>query len=326
MVRKICSKRSPAKSVRDLRSQRRRNLRKKTIGCSSVDISSASCSTALVSSISTRVSKCKNRILRIFSKFASFVSIETPKTSSRYRGYQILNEARKQSIAETGDSVRKVLFFDNFSLPPTSKPTVFLDLDETLIHSFPDNPPKSFDFVVRPKIGGADVTFYVLKRPGLDEFLTRLAEKFEIVVFTAGLEVYATLVLDQLDKEKKLITHRLYRDSCKQVDGMYVKDLSRTGRDLSNAVIVDDNPNAYSLQPENAIPVRQFVGDAGDVELKELGKFFDGGFDHGGDVRDAVKLFVSGRDNVWRIVQIPMVSNADSFAKTQNPNFVHWFF
>ncbi|CAN0853610.1 CTD small phosphatase-like protein [Linum grandiflorum] len=306
MVRKSCLKRSPAKSIRDIRSQRRRHhLRKKT----ATDISSsATCSTALVSSISTRVSKCKNRLRRIFSKFASFLVIDTP--GSRYRGYQILQESRirKQRIAETGeDSVRKVLIFDNdnFSLPPpppaaAGKPTVFLDLDETLIHSFPGSqPPKSFDFVVRPKIGGMETTFYVLKRPGLDDFLRRLAERFEVVVFTAGLAEYATLVLDELDKEKKLISHRLYRDSCRQIDGLYyAKDLARTGRDLSNAVIVDDNPNSYSLQPENAIPVRPFVDDAGDVELKELGEFFFGdqwfcgGFD---DVRDAVKMFVSGR-------------------------------
>ncbi|CAI0475672.1 unnamed protein product [Linum tenue] len=304
MVRKNC-KRSPAKSIRDLRShQRRRHLhnRKRNGGDGNApnngkDASSASCSTALLSTISRKASRCKNRLIRIFSKLAAFV--DTPKTGSRYRGYQMLKDRLGGSHDVIGAecSVRKILCFED-PLPPSispSKPTVFLDLDETLVHSVANDPPANFDFIVRPRIGGTCVTFYVLKRPGLDEFLEALAKKFELVVFTAGLEEYASMVLDNVDR-KKLISHRLYRDSCNQVNGMYVKDLSRTGRDLTNAVIVDDNPNAYLLQPENAIPVRPFVDDLWDAELAKLGKFFDG-CDGFGDIRDAVKMYVSSGRN-----------------------------
>lgn len=51
---------------------------------------------------------------------------------------------------------------------------------------------------------------------------------------------------------------------------MLVKDLAATGRALDQAVIVDDNPNAYSLQPENAIPVAPFVDDVNDQELQRV--------------------------------------------------------
>ncbi|MCL7024166.1 hypothetical protein MKW94_019146 [Papaver nudicaule] len=70
------------------------------------------------------------------------------------------------------------------------------------------------------------MNFYVLKRPGVDEFLESISKKFEIVVFTAGLKEYASLVLDKIDPNG-VITHRLYLDSCKEMDGRFVKDLSQ---------------------------------------------------------------------------------------------------
>ncbi|KAG7959977.1 hypothetical protein I3843_10G096900 [Carya illinoinensis] len=125
---------------------------------------------------------------------------------------------------------------------------------------------RTFDFVVRPTIDGEIMNFYVLKCPGVDKLLATLGERFEIVVFTNGLREYTLLVLDQLDG-KAMISHRLYRDSCKEVDGKFVKDLSGLGRDLRQVAIVDDNPNAYEFQPENAIPSRPFTNDLNDMEL-----------------------------------------------------------
>lgn len=179
-------------------------------------------------------------------------------------------------------------------LPPLVLPekiTVFLDLDETLVHSVAAPCPKRFDFVVRPNIHGKEMTFYVVKRPGVDQFLQKLAEKYELVVFTAGMREYATLVLDRLDM-KRVISHRLYRDSCKEVNGRYVKDLSGLGRDLRRVVIVDDNPNSYVLQPENGVPVRPFIEDVEDRELGRLLEFFEGEEPSCEDIRDAVKQFV----------------------------------
>lgn len=170
------------------------------------------------------------------------------------------------------------------------KKTIFLDLDETLVHSTLQPPPVRFDFVVRPRIDGEELTFFVVKRPGVDEFLERIAERYEVVVFTAGLREYASLVLDRLDR-KRIVSHRFYRDSCKQMDGRFVKDLSTTGRDLGSVVIVDDNPNAYFLQPENAVPISPFIDDLKDRELKKLVEFFEGceGVD---DIRVAIKKFL----------------------------------
>ncbi|KAM1347371.1 hypothetical protein PS2_036310 [Malus domestica] len=186
-------------------------------------------------------------------------------------------------------------------LPPLTSPekrTVFLDLDETLVHSVTGPPPKRFDFVVRPMIRGKVMTFYVVKRPGVDEFLEKLGNKYEVVVFTAGLREYATLVLDRLDR-KRVISHRLFRDTCTEVNGRFVKDLAIQGRDLSRLVIVDDNPNAYSFQPENAIPILPFVDDVADRELRRVLEFFE---DEDArccdDIRDAVRRFVGDDESM----------------------------
>ena len=106
-------------------------------------------------------------------------------------------------------------------LPPIApehagRKCLVLDLDETLVHSSlkvrPPLPPPaaaahvltflvfgffftrtwyqavpSPDYIVPVEIESYWHNFYVLKRPGVDEFLRRMGEVYEVVVFTASL-------------------------------------------------------------------------------------------------------------------------------------------
>ena len=183
-------------------------------------------------------------------------------------------------------------------LPPNSlnQKTVVLDMDETLLHStlFRDTsiaitPPGNYDFLVT---FGREEVAYVTKRPFVDDFLQYLNQKnFEVVIFTAGTEKYASAVLDRLDPNG-FIHHRLYRNSRKLVDGKHVKDLSNLGRDLKNVVIVDDRRRSYMLQPENGIPIKPFIDDLHDDELKKLMDIFFKSCDQYEDIRDAVKHYI----------------------------------
>lgn len=164
------------------------------------------------------------------------------------------------------------------NLPPMrredhGKKTLVLDLDETLVHSS-FKPTHNYDFLINVEIEGRITTVYVLKRPYVDRFLQAVSQKFEVVVFTASLRKYADPLLDVLDREN-LVQYRLYRNSCRPMQGGFVKDLSRLGRPLSKTIIVDNNPHSYLLQPHNAIPISTYIDNPHDQELLDLIDYLD---------------------------------------------------
>lgn len=63
--------------------------------------------------------------------------------------------------------------------------TLVLDLDETLVHS-QMQPTRDCDFSFHVLINGTFHMIYVKKRPGVDEFLARVFNLFEVITFTAG--------------------------------------------------------------------------------------------------------------------------------------------
>lgn len=119
-----------------------------------------------------------------------------------------------------------------------NKKTLVLDLDETLVHSAFNPFFFKADLILNINVDNADHNVYVLKRPYCDEFLEKMANHYELVVFTASISQYANPLLDQLDK-KHLISNRLFREHCVYSNGLYVKDLKRLGRNLKDTLIVD---------------------------------------------------------------------------------------
>ncbi|OZC12609.1 hypothetical protein X798_00240 [Onchocerca flexuosa] len=162
---------------------------------------------------------------------------------------------------------------DKLLLPPVrpcdgDKKCLIIDLDETLVHSS-FKPVKNPDFIIPVEIDNVIHQVYVLKRPYVDEFLERIGDKFECVLFTASLAKYADPVADFLDK-RGVFRARLFRESCVFHKGNYVKDLTRLGRDLKKVIIVDNSPASYAFHPDNAIPVQTWFDDANDVELLDI--------------------------------------------------------
>jgi len=187
-------------------------------------------------------------------------------------------------------SMKDVLVGNNKKklLPPVSendkgKKCLVLDLDETLVHSS-FRVVNGADFVIPVQIDNDMHFVYVIKRPGVDRFLTEMARHYEIVIYTASLNKYADPLLDLLDTGKK-IGARLFRDSCVYHEGNYVKDLSLLDRNLQGTIIVDNSPSSYVFQPENAIGCTSFIDDLKDRELDQIRKFLFS-VRHVVDVRD----------------------------------------
>lgn len=148
------------------------------------------------------------------------------------------------------------------------KKTLVLDLDETLVHSS-FTKINDADFEISIELEGSVYQVFVRKRPGVDEFMDWIADKFEVVIFTASLAKYADPLLDILDKNR-IVKKRLFREACVQHFGNYVKDLSLLGRELKNSIIVDNSPFSYMFQPSNAIAITSWFNDRSDNELIEM--------------------------------------------------------
>nr|XP_002123407.1 CTD nuclear envelope phosphatase 1A-like [Ciona intestinalis]XP_009860394.1 CTD nuclear envelope phosphatase 1A-like [Ciona intestinalis] len=156
------------------------------------------------------------------------------------------------------------------------KKVLVLDLDETLIHSRhdsggllrpavkPDTPP---DFVLKVVIERHPVKFFVHKRPHVDFFLSVVSQWYELVVFTASMEIYGSAVCDRLDKNRGTFKRRYYRQHCKVDTGSFTKDLSFVHNDLSSILILDNSPGAYKGFPENAVPIKSWFADPFDTSL-----------------------------------------------------------
>ncbi|XP_061346492.1 uncharacterized protein LOC133292131 isoform X2 [Gastrolobium bilobum] len=151
--------------------------------------------------------------------------------------------------------------------------TLVLDLDETLVHSSMRQCDNA-DFTIQMLIE-KEHTVYVRQRPFLREFLEKVSEMFEIIIFTASKSVYAEKLLDVLDPDKKLFSRRLYRESCIFLDGTYTKDLTVLGIDLAKVVIIDNTPEVFRLQVDNGIPIQSWFDDPSDSALISLLPFLE---------------------------------------------------
>ncbi|PAA92916.1 hypothetical protein BOX15_Mlig032729g1 [Macrostomum lignano] len=155
--------------------------------------------------------------------------------------------------------------------------TLVLDLDETLIHSQHDGlvqmggqTKQPADFIVHVRIDRHNVRFFVRKRPHVDFFLDVVSQWYDLVVFTASLQIYGEAVAQRLDNGRQILKRGFYRQDCQVDNGSYIKNLAAVSPDLGSVFILDYSPGAYRTFPENAIPIVSWFSDSSDTALLAL--------------------------------------------------------
>ncbi|VDN04349.1 unnamed protein product [Thelazia callipaeda] len=110
----------------------------------------------------------------------------------------------------------------------------------------------------------------VKKRPAVDYLLDVIGyPNFEVVIYTSETALNANSIIEALDTKQKIM-YKLYRDCCKYMNGVYVKDLSKLNRDLSKVIYIDFDPESFQLSPENVLRLPKWNGELDDTALVDL--------------------------------------------------------
>lgn len=153
-----------------------------------------------------------------------------------------------------------------------------VDLDQTIIHAAvdptigewqkdPENP--NYDalkdvraFQLLDDAGSRQECWYYIKlRPGLEQFLENIAEKYELHIYTMGTRQYAQQIAKIIDPAQKYFGDRIV--SRDESGSMHAKDLARIFPvDQRAAVIIDDRADVWTWNP-SLIRVLQFEFFAG---------------------------------------------------------------
>ncbi|KAF8058619.1 HAD-like protein [Lyophyllum atratum] len=161
--------------------------------------------------------------------------------------------------------------------PPHQKPyTLLISIDDLLVTSTWDR----------------QHGWRTAKRPGVDYFLAYISQFYEVVVFTTQNYYTAGPILDKLDRFNFYITHRLFREATRSINGKIVKDLSYLNRDLSKVILLDTDPEHVATHPENAIILPKWKGDSRDNGLIAMIPFLESiAIYHPPDVRPILDVY-----------------------------------
>ena len=109
-------------------------------------------------------------------------------------------------------------------------------------------------------------------RPHWQEFLDGVTELYEIVIFTASTQYYASLVTKALDPLGKYFNGVLSRNHCMMTkNGFFIKDLRMVdNRDLNDVVLLDNYVHSFAFNLDNGIPILEWRGEQDDDELMAM--------------------------------------------------------
>ncbi|KAK3898677.1 hypothetical protein C8A05DRAFT_18781 [Staphylotrichum tortipilum] len=171
------------------------------------------------------------------------------------------------------------------------KLSLVVDLDQTIIQACidptvgewqkdPTNPNhesvkniKSFQLDDGPGDLARHCSYYIKTRPGLDDFLRRISDMYELHVYTMGTRAYAQHVARVVDPDKKLFGNRVI--SRDENGNIFAKNLQRLFPVSTHMVaIIDDRSDVWPRNRPNLIKVSpyEFFKGIGDINSSFLPK------------------------------------------------------
>jgi CTD small phosphatase-like protein 2 len=189
----------------------------------------------------------------------------------------LLKYCKELMLKKDDEDYQEEVMMKSIELGKKTAPKLLIfDMDETLVAAkfkgnVPDNfnPTFSYDF--------EDTTIHVRCRPYLQDALEKLAQLYEIIVFTAGTKAYADHILDYIDPKNTIFKRRLYRTDCILVEQFFIKDLDIIlDRERSEMIIVDNSILAFAFDLDNGVPINSYMGtEPDDKELLFLYSFLE---------------------------------------------------
>lgn len=174
--------------------------------------------------------------------------------------------------------------------------TLVLDLDGTLVHSARTRKPKvsktvQYDRITMNVLGQGKQAIHLYSRPHLDEFLSKLGEKFNLAVFSASDECYCDAVIDHIDKWRA-IQHRFYKHHVDINHKVVAKDLTKIMKGkLDNVIMIEDAPGVC-VQRENTIIINRWsCENSKDSQLKLILDVLLENVDHAVNAADLINIY-----------------------------------
>lgn len=160
------------------------------------------------------------------------------------------------------------------------KRLAIFDLDETLIHCELYDINSAQKKIQIKMSASVEKTIGLNIRPNYRETISKIKEKYHVIMFTASLQKYADAIMEEIDPNGELFQYRLYRNNCTQikVDNQiyYIKDL-RVFKNISldDIVIIDNSVLSFAFHLDNGIPILPYYSGSDEIEMNNLMKLLE---------------------------------------------------
>ena len=222
--------------------------------------------------------------------------------------YLLLDESIENQFAIKHFCNKNIIIENNYSriLPYRNnkyKYSLILDLDETLIYLQKDYYLFNNNYNIKTK----NLTL----RPGLIDFLKKMKQKYELILFSFTVPEYVTPIIKIIEEDEKFFEHILYVEHAKYFKDEYIKSITNIGRDIKDCIIVDDIAKMYKDSVNNGICIKPFFGNVKEDKniLQILGNILDKIYYNAEICGDIRKALLNEKYNI--ITQI--CSNLDEY-------------